>query len=74
MIGQVTVENRNGIIVICLVGTSPFGESLSMPVMSFDCIEKFKDYVDMLNRFLKDGETPIPNYIKEAFKEDINAS
>ena len=69
MIGQITVENRGGIIAICLVGMQPLtGELISMPIMTFDCIEKFRDYVDMLNRFLVDKGTPIPDYIKEAFQ------
>ena len=65
------VEDRNGVIVICALMVNPFMEA-SMPVLAFEDIDKFRDFVDMLNKFMGEKSTPIPEYIKDAFGAEDN--
>ncbi len=69
MVTELSVEDRNGVIVVCVRG-EVFGETLAIPLFAFTDIEALKRFTGMLNEFIEKHTIEIPQYIKDAFKED----
>lgn len=66
---ELSIEDRNGVIVVCAHGQM-LGEMLSIPLFAFPDMDALKKFTDMLNEFIGKHTIDIPQYIKDAFKEE----
>lgn len=66
---ELSIEDRNGVIVICVHGEA-LGQVLSIPLFAFADMDALKRFTGMLSKFIDGKSTPVPKYLKDAFKED----
>lgn len=69
MATELSIEDRNGVIVVCAYG-QVLGETLSIPLFAFTDIEALKRFMDTLSGFIEKHTMDIPQYIIDAFREE----
>lgn len=69
MMDKLTVEERFGLIVLCVPMGNPFtGERVMIPVISFPDVGVLKEHIKMLQDYVDKNSTKLPDCIEKVFE------